>query len=482
MVKYIETWLAGWAQRFPAAAAVVLSLAAIFTLAGTQVGRAPAPAAAEEPSPLLLPIMANRAPVGRGLTCADVDANWGNEWATVVAALYQLIDRQEPCGPDPLSTKLYAAHYSYGVALEGSGDPHAGVQQYLGAYRIDPFRSEARTALLRLRALPLCLPSYEPLTAGYTPTSAGPFVRVQGAGLTLGDAPYRIKGVNYYPRSAPWHRFLPDADPAVMAQELDVIRQRGFNTIRIFLWYDALFTCDPAQPIPLAPGFAKVDALLGLAAARGLKVIVTLNDLPDLEYRPLYTDWARYDTQTTFIVQRYRNEPVILAWDLRNEGDMDFGAHNPAAARFTSEQVMSWLAHTSQLVRGLDPNHLLTAGWLTDPTPTAPYVDVLSFHHWRHSDLMVERVADYRSRSDKPLLVEEFGYTAASDPGALDGQATYLRNMVTKANTIGLAGWMVWTAFDFVPQPGQPANWQHYYGIWRTDLSPKPAVAAIPMD
>ena len=59
----------------------------------------------------------------------------------------------------------------------------------------------------------------------------------------------------------------------------------------------------------------------------------------------LLVDWARYDAQTTYIVRRYRNNPVILAWDLRNEGDLDWGADGRAPVA-TQEQVMSWLAHT----------------------------------------------------------------------------------------------------------------------------------------
>ena len=70
--------------------------------------------------------------------------------------------------------------------------------------------------------------------------------------------------------------------------------------------------------MPNVAGFAKLDAIIVLAREHNLKLIVTLNDLPVFYYRPLYTDYARYDAQTAFIVSRYRNEPTILAWDLRN--------------------------------------------------------------------------------------------------------------------------------------------------------------------
>jgi hypothetical protein len=101
-----------------------------------------------------------------------------------------------------------------------------------------------------------------------------------------------------------------------VATELDLIQQAGFNTIQVFLRYEPLFTCQPENAIPNnEENFAKVDKLFELGCERDLKIIVTLNDLPDLTFRPLYSDWSHYDTQTVYLVRWYRNEPNILAWD-----------------------------------------------------------------------------------------------------------------------------------------------------------------------
>ena len=67
-----------------------------------------------------------------------------------------------------------------------------------------------------------------------------------------------------------------------------------------------------------------------------------------LIFRPLYTDWAHYDAQTVYIVRRYRHDPIILAWDLRNEGDFDYGARPGDEAEFEQETVIGWLANISQ--------------------------------------------------------------------------------------------------------------------------------------
>ena len=274
---------------------------------------------------------------------------------------------------------------------------------------------------------------------------------------------------------------MSQSDPAEIEQELTLIAEAGFNTIRIFLWYDPLFTCQPEDAIPNEAAFALVDHVIEQAQQRDLKLIVTLNDLPDLTFRPLYRDWARYDAQTTYIVRRYRHEPAIIAWDLRNEGDLDYGARPGDDPRFTPDEVLSWLAHAEDLVRQHDPHHLITAGWWGDPLVTAEHVDFLSFHHWADSSSLQERLAEYPS--DQPILLEEVGYhswgTAPQDARDEATQGDLLRQVIQTAENSQLAGWLVWTAFDFEPDPGQPINYEHRFGLWRSDLTPKPAVQMV---
>lgn len=435
-------------------------------------------------------LAASTAPTAKG-TCADLDAHWG-DWPAAIDILNRLIASKQSCGAEPLARKLYAAHFNYAAALEAAGDTPNAIQHYLAAFRLDPRRDEALVALARLNALPA--PTAVPCTSNAAPNSdpapAGKpnqaaFVTVQGDQLVLKGQLFQIKGVNYYPRHAPWHRFLEQASLSEISAELDLIKKAGFNTLRVFLRYDTLFTCAPEAAIPNKKGFTRVDAIFRMARTRGFKLIVTLNDLPDLHFRPLYTDWARYDAQTTYIVRRYRGSPVILAWDLRNEGDLDWGADGRAPVA-TQEQVMRWLARTSQLVRANDPYHLLTAGWWGDPTQTAPYVDILSFHHWTEAADLAARIDAYRATGGgKPLLLEEVGYhswtRAPLGAQTLDAQADILGRVITVAEEKKLAGWLVWTAFDFSPLPGQPENHEHFFGLWTLNLKPKPALDALPL-
>ncbi|MCI0577488.1 MAG: cellulase family glycosylhydrolase [Chloroflexi bacterium] len=425
--------------------------------------------------------------VERGEACGVVEANWGRDWGVVLAGLEQLVASGGSCRAESLSSKKYAAHFNYGVALESNGEIEPAIVQYQAAVAIDGQRPEALAALLRLGALPEPTTVPCPATVAPRPDPApaeapdpASFVYRRDGRLFWDGRPFQVRGVNYYPRHAPWQRFLPEADLPEMEEELALIGAAGFNTIRVFLWYDALFVCEPEAAIPVETAFAKVDGLFQLAGEHGLKVIVTLNDLPDLTFRPLYSDWPRYDAQTMYIVRRYRNEAGLLAWDLRNEGDLDYGARLGDAARFSQEEVIGWLVHAAELVRENDPDHLVTAGWWGNPAATAPYADVLSFHHWTGAGELQARVAVYRRESDKPLLLEEVGYHSWKD-APRDGrdeaaQARLLAEAIGVAEGNGLAGWLVWTAFDFAPEPGQPWGFEHFFGLWRPDLTPKAAL------
>jgi endo-1,4-beta-mannosidase len=201
--------------------------------------------------------------------------------------------------------------------------------------------------------------------------------------------------------------------------------------------------------------------------------------LPDLFQHPLYTEADLPAVQTDFIVTRYLNEPAILAWDLRNEGDVDYirgYAHRV--------DVSAWLTRMTIDVRAHDPNHLITAGWNEDSGATADQVDFVSFHHWSTADSLHNRTAALRVTTSKPIVVEEIGYSTASTGEA--NQATYLQEALQTAESDQLAGWIVWQAFDTRPEwacnppdcPGTDSA-QYYFGLWRTDGTPKPAAQAI---
>ena len=110
----------------------------------------------------------------------------------------------------------------------------------------------------------------------------------------------------------------------------------------------------------------------------------------------------------------------------------------------------------------------------------------MSFHHWYDAQQLRSRVEQYRQQSDLPLLLQEVGYHswagAPQDPRDEATQAEILASVIREANEQDIIGWVVWTAFDFVPRPGQPATYEHYFGLWRSDLTPKPALDVLPFE
>ncbi len=430
---------------------------------------------------------ATRQVVSQVFTCAEVESHWGNDWPKTIAAIDGLIQEKQTCGEEPLLGKKYAALFIYANTLEEAGEIELAIRYYTDAFSIDANRAEALNALVRLDALPEatavpCNSSSSPLPdpASKEEADSTQFISAQENQLVFQDEQFKVRGVNYYPRQAPWHKFLQESDLGDIEKELSLIKAAGFNTIRIFLWYEPLFTCDPEDAIPNEAAFQKVDQIIQLAVANNLKLIVTLNDLPDLLFRPLYTDWERYDAQTTYIVRRYRNEPAILAWDLRNEGDLDYGVRPGDKVNFNQEEVINWLAHTSEIVRENDPYHLTTAGWWGNPLITADYVDILSFHHWHDASSLQIRIKTITQNSNKPILLEEIGYhswqNAPQDQRSEETQANLLKEAIAITESENTVGWLIWTAFDFEPEPGQTPNYEHYFGLWRTNLTPKPAL------
>jgi endo-1,4-beta-mannosidase len=307
-------------------------------------------------------------------------------------------------------------------------------------------------------------------TGDYTPFGKTDFVKLQD-----GQLPFVIRGINYYPARYPWRRFLTETDGETLLKEFTLMRAININTLRIFLPND--------EAVPHDAHFGRLDYMIRAAAGYGFHLIVTLNDLPD---RSLYDNPPRIQNQIRFIVERYRDEPTILAWDLRNEGDIDYGSHPNIEGRFTKNQVLGWLGETAALVREPDPNHLITAGWLYHAEDTAPYVDFISFHHWTGTGELKDRIAKIRAVTDKPILLQETGYSLYHSGVTPEVQAQNIEAVIEVAEQNALLGWMIWTAFDFpldascYPSPCKSQdNAEHHFGIWYADYTEKPAVDVI---
>lgn len=147
----------------------------------------------------------------------------------------------------------------------------------------------------------------------YVPSTMEGFVSLEDNQFMINDEIYSVRGINYYPAQYPWRRFLSESDADTISQEMTLMREANLNTLRIFVWNQAIFQCYGSGAVPNAYNFQRLDEMIRLAGIMGFRLIVTLNDLPDLINYPLYDNPSHVVEQTAFIVERYKDEPAILA-------------------------------------------------------------------------------------------------------------------------------------------------------------------------
>ena len=85
--------------------------------------------------------------------------------------------------------------------------------------------------------------------------------------------------------------------------------------------------------------------------------------------------------------------------------------------------------------------------------------------------------------SNKPILLEEIGYhswqEAPHDQRSKETQANLLNEAIQITESENISGWLIWTAFDFEPEPGQLPTYKHFFGLRHSDLSPKPSLTQL---
>jgi len=408
-------------------------------------------------------------------------------WPLTIQALEALYRLRVVCKDrEAIDSRLYTAYLAYGTGLEQQGEHEAALRAYQTALQYNSLGQEAAVRLERLQVVtPAPLETCDSASqsaqtlAQYVPSN-GSFVRIQETSFVLENARYPVYGVNYYPREYPFGRFLTQTPLNVVAAEMDIMRSAGINTLRIFLRYEDLFLCPGSGAIPNVDSFTRLDGMFAMAAQKQLRLIVVLNQDADLVRYPLYDNPPHIAAQTQFLVERYRSEAALLAWDLRDRGDQDY-----LSGLFTREKVLTWLAETARLIHRTDPNHPLTAGWWEDSWVTEPLVDFVSFQFYGEYEPFRQTMALVRDNVPrKPILLTSIGYSTH----LLDeiAQRNLLYQSLEEVSSNRLAGWVIYLAFDFPRDvtciapacPGEERDINRY-GLWNTSYFPKLAVDGV---
>jgi len=307
------------------------------------------------------------------------------------------------------------------------------------------------------------------------------YITVKNGQFIKNGTPYNYIGTNY------WYGASLAADTIGgnrdrLAKELDFLKQNGIDNLRVLVGAEG----PDNQPYRVTPALIKQPGIYSPSLLEGLDFL--LNELKKRDMVAIlyltnnwewsggvaqYLNWNGYgefvnpnvkpytwndfynyqkqfyscDTcvkqvnqYIEFIITRtnsvngtkYINDPTIMAWELANEprpmADDNF-------APFTK-----WIKETSELIKKLDPNHLVTTGnegekgcsesiELFENIHAFPTIDYLTIHIWIKNwgwynsekadstfPLAMEKVQKYfddhlaiAQKLNKPIVLEEFG-------------------------------------------------------------------------
>ncbi len=305
-------------------------------------------------------------------------------------------------------------------------------------------------------------------------SSGDPFVRRFGDTLLLHDAPYRFVG------TVTWG--LAWANDGCQVSSLENQEQAlsrtfsdlsGMRASALKVWAFQSFAGEDGRD------YASFERIVDAARRAGVRLILVLeNHYPDCTsgglrndawyaggYDAPYGDYSlSYPDYVAGLVEHFRDEPTILAWELMHEArGEDFAALDGFTER------------VSALVRGRDPNHLIALGTdAGDSQATSRSGTVSNYrrlHEHQGIDLLdVHDFADETaplptsfselstiSRTlDKPIFA---GATAVelteTTPSAFELRAQRIEEKLTAATNAGFVGFLVYDYYPDWTDPGR---------------------------
>lgn len=316
------------------------------------------------------------------------------------------------------------------------------------------------------------------------PAAAG-FVEIQGRGLVQGSRPITLKGINYYPAAQPWGlMWMQWNGPAVAAELARARRDLGINVVRTLVPYRRVEGWTDGQGNVRPEMLARLRQFIQIAGRENIKVIVTLFDWHDgtaTAGSPEEQADLRY---LRTIVDAFKDDDRVLAWDLHNEPD-----NYPAWESGKAAAVVDWLGRMADAVRTIDRRHPLTvgvgkAGSLWQPAPNgrtiAEISDIITVHGYDAAQFGA-LIGDTVARTSKPVLLGEFGWPSGPEcrgPYFDESSQLYLYREAVKLNpTPGLVGMLGWWFQDPPATLGYVSDENGHFGLYRRDGQPKPAVA-----
>ncbi|MGY6650028.1 cellulase family glycosylhydrolase [Wenyingzhuangia sp. IMCC45574] len=281
-----------------------------------------------------------------------------------------------------------------------------------------------------------------------------------------------VKGINYYPRDTPWDLFGEEFSTEVLSKDFNIIKEANLNTIRVFIQYED-FGKSEIKPEKLA----KLKQLLDCAQDKNLKVILTLFDFYG-NYDVL--DWTLNIKHALTIVENCKDHPALLAWDVKNEPNLDFESRG-------KEKVIAWLKQILTTVKSTDQTHPVTIGWSNIESAKILHreVDFLSFHYYEDLNKLADEYGALKKAiPNKDIVLGEYGissYRGFWNPfgNSEEDQANYHKKFQEIAQTNQIE-FLSWTLYDFTKIPKEVVgklpwrkNIQKHFGFINKNQQPK---------
>jgi hypothetical protein len=250
-----------------------------------------------------------------------------------------------------------------------------------------------------------------------------------------------IKGVNYYPQATPWNMYGDKFNIDIIGNDFKIIKDAGLNSIRIFVPY-----LDFGKANVKPEKLEKLQKVLDTALKQDLKVVITLFDFYG-NYDIL--DWTLNHRHAEKIVEKFKDHEAILAWDIKNEPNLDFDSRG-------KENVTAWLDFMIILIKSIDKKHPVTIGWSNTKSATIlkDKVDVVSFHYYDELAEFENEYLDLQNKiKNKPLILQEFGVSSYGGfwrpfVGSEEKQANFYKE-IQKVMSKNSIPFMSWTLYDF---------------------------------
>ena len=260
-------------------------------------------------------------------------------------------------------------------------------------------------------------------------------------------------------------------DNYITREDIAYIKQTGMNSIRLPFHYKSFTDEDYLGLKSNQDGFARIDSVIKWCKEEGLYVILDMHDAPGGQTGDNIDDsygypwlFEREESQQLFseiwkkIANRYKDEPVILGYDLLNE---------PIATHFNNkEEINKHLVPVYkkgiESIRSVDKNHIILLGgaqWnsnftMFDEKAIDSKMMYTCHRYWCDTlQTNLQDFVDFRTKVNLPLYMGETGENTDEWVGAF-------RRLMERNNM----GWHFWPykkmeKTSCMVRINKPANW-----------------------